>query len=113
MSGSTLPSLNHITCLCYTTAGRFLTCVYDGGVQEGEAQPEQPKAPEKPAFEDDFFDSISSDATGGGSFAPVMDTNIATQHASLAASGHLTCFLRLQQACIHFVCREGGMLGVS
>ncbi|KAL3134648.1 hypothetical protein ABBQ32_007657 [Trebouxia sp. C0010 RCD-2024] len=32
-------------------------------LKEGEAQPQQPKAPEKPAFEDDFFDSISSDAT--------------------------------------------------
>lgn len=33
-------------------------------VQEAEDKPEQPKATEKPAFEDDFFDSISSDATG-------------------------------------------------
>jgi len=33
-------------------------------LQEAESKPEQPKAAEKPTFEDDFFDSISSDATG-------------------------------------------------
>ncbi|DBA73512.1 hypothetical protein WJX77_003980 [Trebouxia sp. C0004] len=32
-------------------------------LQEAESKPEQPKAAEKPTFEDDFFDSISSDAT--------------------------------------------------
>ena len=33
-------------------------------LQEAESKPEQPNAAEKPTFEDDFFDSISSDATG-------------------------------------------------
>ena len=33
-------------------------------MQEADAKPEQPKIAEKPTFEDDFFDSISSDATG-------------------------------------------------
>lgn len=33
-------------------------------LQEAESKPEQPKPAEKPTFEDDFFDSISSDATG-------------------------------------------------
>ncbi|KAL0045832.1 hypothetical protein WJX82_006102 [Trebouxia sp. C0006] len=32
-------------------------------LKEAESKPEQPKAAEKPTFEDDFFDSISSDAT--------------------------------------------------
>ena len=33
-------------------------------MQEADSKPEQPKIAEKPTFEDDFFDSISSDATG-------------------------------------------------
>ena len=40
--------------------GREGPCI----LQEAESKPEQPRPAEKPTFEDDFFDSISSDATG-------------------------------------------------
>lgn len=46
-------------------------------LQEAESKPEQLKAAEKPTFEDDFFDSISSDATG----APLLP--FALQQSSL------------------------------
>lgn len=51
-----------------------MQCVLDLNVilQEAEAKPEQPNAAEKPTFEDDFFDSISSDATGTGHVIPCL-----------------------------------------
>lgn len=54
-------ALDTVCCLLVHSSAQL--CVV-GMVQEAEDKPEQPKATEKPAFEDDFFDSISSDATG-------------------------------------------------